>query len=172
MVTQGKIAWLLALLILGCSKDETLMLPKRPYTGDEIKINGIYCSIDSSYGSVHTFFLYRDGTILKGDAFNLSQFEEKLDYMSTQEWNLGIKKYRHRWGHFTVEGTRFTWESWVPPSGGGFPTYVYEGTILNDTTIAMERNRHSRSGKWNPFVYTYRLHQIRSKPDSLNRFTN
>lgn len=59
----------------------------------------------------------------------------------------------------------------MPVSGGGFPTYVFEGQGVNDTTIQLERTRHSQSRKWESYNKVFHMKKIEKKPDSTNRFT-
>lgn len=175
MVAYRSILFILILGLMGCKdpfKNDTLSLPKQVYMGDELKTEGVYVYSDSVSGYSDSFFLYRNGVFLIGEGFQMVDYDKVMRKMSSVEWSLSVKNSISRWGRFIVVGDRFTYEYWMPISGGGYPTYTFDGRILNDTTIQMERMRRSHSKDWQSNARIFHLHKIANKPDSTNRFTN
>lgn len=167
---------LFALVLLGltllsaCKKhweDDKLNISRESYTGNQLRIDGYYLTGNAILG---IYIFYENGTLLVGDSFNVDNLAAKEAEMQSDEWQAHVKKYKYRWGAFTVRGNEITYERWVPPSGGGFPTFTWKGTITSDTEFVMTSLRDNRKGKTEAINEVYRFVEFEPKPDSTNPF--
>ena len=145
---------------------EDLTLPKRPYTGDELRIDGYYyydyLPVDSEE-YVHTYFLYENGIILDGGITDEDEF-------TTQEWIDHVKKYRHRWGLFNIDGDNIVFERWMPRSPAQPVVFIHQGKILNDTTFHISSMSRLDGSDKREVDRTYHFKQFSPKPNSTNKY--
>ncbi|MFC3199508.1 hypothetical protein ACFOET_17960 [Parapedobacter deserti] len=154
----------------GCKKhweDDKLQIARESYTGDQLRIDGFYVKGNTI---LSIYVLYENGILLVGDSFDANELEARAAEMQTSEWQAVTKKCKFCWGAFTVRGDEIMYERWVPPSGGGFPTFTWKGTITSDTEFVMTSLRDNRKGKTEAINEVYRFVEFEHKPDSTNPF--
>lgn len=170
--TSIALAFLGLITLSGCKKhweDDKLNIARESYTGDQLRIDGYYLTGNTILG---IYIFYENGILLVGDSFNADKLAAKEAEMQTDEWQAHVKKYKYRWGAYTIRGNEITYERWVPPSGGGFPTFTWKGTITSDTEFVMTSRRDNRKGKTEAINEVYRFVEFEHKPDSSNPFVN
>ncbi len=175
-----KYLFLLSMLLsisCACSKllfgSEELTLPKQPYTGNELRIDGYYYyKYYPGENEVYyaTYFLYENGIILEGDAVNENRIPELENKFKTLEWHNSIKKYKAGWGLFTIDGDKILFEKWYPNSPGQPKVYIREGKILNDTTFHITASYRPDGSKRSEEDEVYHFKPFSPKPDSTNNF--
>ena len=166
------------LSLTGCEKlsepDDELSLEKRPYQGDEFRLDGYYyiqASFNSEFGDA--YFFYRDGVCLHIGGWS-ETLEELDDYVTAVAFE--SNRYQSRisnWGVFQVEGQTLKFERWYPTSSGGFPAFVNEGTILNDSTFHITNFYNLEGGRRTEVESRDKFYYFRAfspKPDSTNQF--
>ncbi|WP_257670025.1 hypothetical protein [Parapedobacter tibetensis] len=159
-------------LLSGCKKhweDDQLSIARESYSGDQLRIDGYYVKGNTI---LSIYVLYDNGILLVGDSFYADELESRAAKMQTTEWQAVTKKCKYCWGAFTIRGNEITYERWVPPSGGGFPTFTWKGTITSDTEFVMTSRRDNRKGKTEAINEVYRFVEFEPKPDSTNPFVN
>ncbi len=161
------IEMVMILTIFSCSKDEfkddELTLKKKPYTGNQLRINGYYCQNAPNIEWTRVFFFYNNGIILQSYIENATgNFEIVTNYS------------KNRYGVFEINSNIIRFEKWYPSSGfEGLHAYVSEGTILNDTTFVINVSYRMKKGKKTEVEAeneTYHFKQFSPKPDSTNSF--
>ena len=150
--------------------DDTLSIQRRPYVGNQLRIDGYYYrSIDDR---LTVYFLYQNGTILYGSGFPIDEQKEQEDKYKTTEWQSLVKKSKYRWGVFAIEGNIMQFERWYP-SEPPLEAYVREGEILNDTTFTIIQSYRVVDGQKTEVKEreeTYHFKEFSPKPDSTNGF--
>jgi hypothetical protein len=173
----------LLILIIGmlfipnsCSKtsfsDDELSLEKRPYTGNQLRIDGYYYSMDDN-GVFNVHFFYKNGIALYGYG-GWSNFENAEEEFILQEWIELRRKSKTGWGVFQIEDDDIGFEMWYPSSGGGVPAYIRSGKILNDTTFRITKSWRSAEGTDNVQIKNelYHFKPFSPKPDSTNVYVD
>ncbi len=152
--------------------DDKLTLEKKPYIGNQLRIDGYYYKMDISSNTIGvTYFFYEDGTLLHGGGWPYEdQFEGLEASFRIENWYNIIKKHKLAWGIFQVEWNEISFERWYPSSGGPSPAYVRSGVILNDTTFVITKSIRSKTGEENELNETYHFKEFFPKPDSTNSF--
>ena len=157
------------LLLFACKNDEFSM-QKEPYTGTHFRIDGYYYL---DYGNPATRiinFFYRDGTMLSVGAVYVSDLDSVENSYRNGEWYRIYSEHILRWGIFTVNGSVIKHEKWYHSSGGGWPAYVSEGVILNDTTYKINSIYRPLTGERLADNAVYHFKQFSPKPDSTNTY--
>ncbi|MDR2039056.1 MAG: hypothetical protein LBQ60_14125 [Bacteroidales bacterium] len=152
------------------SSDDKLTLERADYNGNELRINGYYYKKDSKHPQISVFFLYKNGLILYGSAFDIDYTNEMEERY--RNGNYGNNSEKYYWGVFQIEGNKIKYEKWVP-SEGPFSAFTYEGVILNDTTFVINKSYRMENGqktKISELDWEYHFKQFSPKPDSTNRF--
>jgi hypothetical protein len=147
--------------------DEKLTLPKTPYVGNELQIDGYYYEIHNNLTSV--YFLYRDGIILyvySHQDKNLDKIE--IEMLNNNMYNDNKKGDKASWGVFLIDGNTIQFERWDASTGGGLPTIKCSGYIENDTTFHITRTYSSETKKEYLVDLTYHFKPFAHKPDSTN----
>lgn len=160
-----------------CSKfflgDENLTLPKQPYTGKELRIDGYYYyKYYPNEAEVYydTYILYENGVILNGGAVNENEISRLENDFKSRSWQDAVKKYRDGWGVFVINDSRISFERWYPNSPGQPKVYVREGTILNDTTFHITVSYRPDGSRRREKDEVYHFKQFSPKPDSTNTY--
>lgn len=154
----------------GCKKhreDDRLRITRQNYSGDQLRIDGYYITGNTILSS---YIFYGNGVLLAGDSFYAEEQESIEAAMQSSEWQAGAKKCKYCWGAFTISGDQITYERGVPPSGGGFPTFTWKGTITSKTEFVMTSRRDNRKSKTETINEVYRFMEFEHKPDSINPF--
>lgn len=148
---------------LGLCSDDELQLTKTSFTGNELRINGIYhANFDNGTGTALVVF-YSNGvfcTRVKNET-TLSEIEAEImdgSFYSEQ------KNLKGCWGLYTVNGTSITTDSWKVTQGCK-PTIQLEGSIINDSTLQIGNLLFKDNTE-----LTYHFKEFDPKPDSLNSF--
>lgn len=150
------------LLLTSCDKafkDDELTMDKKPYLGNELKLNGYYYDINPNTNGIgEAVLLYRDGTMLfcggSGEEENPFDFIDNL--LASSDFINHAQAHKFYWGVFQINDTQLQYERWYQ-SDGGLPVGHSEGTILNDSTFIVDDE-----------VFHFRYYT--PKPDSLNDF--
>ena len=166
MINFLKIITIFCMIILCGCKDEELSLKRTPYTGNELRIDGYYYR---KIPDLEIRFFYRNGIVRYGGG-GYSSFEELDNCILNHQIVDGSSKTD--WGVFLINGNTIKFEMWYPPSGGGTPTYIREGEILNDTTFHITESYRSDGSERSEKNEMYHFRQFYPKPDSTNKFIN
>lgn len=153
------------------SKDDKLSLGKRPYTGNQLKVNGFYYYIfENKIYDIHLF--YKNGVVADyGSGLNSMDFNKVAEYLGKA--NETVQRTKYSWGLFLVEGNDIKMEQWHPSSGGPFPAYVRAGKIINDTTFHILESYRMKEGQKTDVTAlneVYYFHEFSPKPDSTNNY--
>jgi hypothetical protein len=150
--------------------DDELTLEKRPYVGNQLRIDGYYYLLDD-YGINATYFFYQNGIIIHRGGWISNNLEELEHNFETINWN-EIKDNKLKWGVFQVDGNEILFERWYPSSGGPTPAYIRSGEILNDTTFLITKSVRPKTGEEKELNEVYHFREFSPKPDSTNIFIN
>lgn len=157
---------------MGCNKlspDGELSLQRTPYTGNELKINGYYYNISKDYLDQDFFsiyFLFRNGIIRYGgsNTFTLEEYEKKVI-------NSNIVEGKAVWGVFRIDRNIIKYESWYSaPSGKGYPVFIKEGKILNDSTFHITVSYRTDGSDRIEEDELYHFKPFSVKPDSISKW--
>ncbi|HEB61516.1 MAG TPA: hypothetical protein ENI82_00035 [Bacteroidetes bacterium] len=163
------------MLLVSCSvfKDGIISLNRKDFNGTNLKIDGyFYRNLKSDIPSINIYFFYRNGVALYGRATPISELTQVEETYISGEFDALSQKSKTGWGVFEIKGTRISFETWEPSSGGPVETVVRSGEILNDTTFVIEKFFNNYDGKTSVGNDTFYFHQFSPKPDSTNTFIN
>lgn len=160
------------LLLVACEKElHKLTMPKAPYTGNQLRIDGYYYSNPNSDNSMGIAVFYRDGVCVHMFASptreDIPDFVEN-DILNNKPFMSRLWKTPTNIGVFQVDSESLEFEIWE--SVYDITTFTYFCEIVNDTTFVLSEwvdNDHNKSHIVNT---TYRFVQFSPKPDSTNRF--
>jgi hypothetical protein len=155
----------LLILIFSCSRwifDEKLTLPRKDYTGNELKTNGYYYIFYSNRNHAAVFFLYKNGIILLegGYSQNLNDIEKEIPK--------GNFKSKDHWGVFIVNGNIIQYENWIGSTGIRVCISKFTGYIVNDTTIHFTEIYNSEFKRTRYIDEVWHFKEYSPKPDSTN----
>ena len=151
-------------------KDEELTLVRKPYLGNELRIDGYYYHMSLNSNTFDdTYCFYRDGTVvwLSGTPPGVSPFvhmEEVLNY-----YNGGAPVYKTDFGLFQINDSTIAINHWWP-NEGYLPAYLLEGIILNDTTFLINSSTHVKTGEIREGHRVFHFQAFSPKPDSTNTY--
>jgi len=150
-------------------KNDKLSLPKQPYNGNELRIDGYYYNIYYEQ-KIRTYFFYNDGTLLHDGAGHdfdkLDEYEQSINLKTATEKR---GKMQLLWGVYAIDGNVIKFERWYPDQPC-YPSYVREGIILNDTTFHIIKSYRSNGSEMSTENSVYHFKQFSPKPDSTNSF--
>ena len=150
--------------------DDELTLEKRPYTGNQLRIDGYYYS---KFRDIYViYFFYRNGVLFSGGHVfesELKKYEQK--YQDGSFWD-DKKDNKLYWGLYNIDSNDIMIEKWYPSSGGGMPVYLHSGEILNDTTFLITKSVRPKTGEEKELNEVYHFREFSPKPDSTNIFIN
>lgn len=165
-IFKSIIALCITILFLSC-KDEDLLLPKTPYTENELRINGYYYNYPESNKTKICFF-YKNGIMLNFISYfsttNLSIIDDEISEMY-EKW----KNEKMIWQIFLIQENKIQWSGWSTSVGGGLPTFRCVGNILNDSTFCITKSINSDGAEFDKNEI-YHFRQFAPKPDSTNNF--
>lgn len=155
-----------------CQKRYDLGIPRIPYTGNELKINGYYYSFDTLGRNTSTprididiILFYRNGIVMKhsveADGTDTLQLIEGHLHSMPTEWML---KTSSGFGTFVILNNTLQLSYWG--KAWDYDSFRYDALILNDSTFITKGffiNNQSRTD-WNGQIYHFK--QYSPKPDS------
>jgi hypothetical protein len=155
-------------------KDDELQLNRENYTGSQLRIDGYYHEQKPIDSKGNSFFFFRNGILLYGYSFSKNeQGDFEINWKNGQYENL-VKQNKENWGVFVIDGNNIKFEKWYPSNSGYLPSFVKEGSIINDSTfIITSFYRLTKKGKkreYEEINETYRFVEFSPKPDSTNNF--
>jgi hypothetical protein len=142
------------------TEDEKLTLGKRPYSGNEIRLDGCYISEPTHNGYCSYMFFYANGILFNlGDVANINNLDEfSKNAIDSQ------KNYKLCWSVFHIENHDLITQGWQE-GGWIYVQYVIKNKtyiILNDTTLYENVENNDTT-----FLHFKRFSP---KPDSTNIF--
>ena len=165
---------LLSLFLLGsCEKLFTwdkFVLPKTQYNGTQLRVDGYYyMSEDGIYRRTYCF--YRNGCLLEMGSSSKTSLKEtdahiKREYLDRNDHS-SQKEY---WGLFVIEDNTIRFEHYIMNQGLRKEAYIWEGTILNDSTFHITSSHRSNGSDRTERNEMYHFRQFSPKPDSTNNF--
>jgi hypothetical protein len=165
-------------LFCNCSKDnlwkdDELSIPKTPYLGNELRMNGYFYHPYGTPEKLTIYFFYKDGTILlAGDHYEMNNRVEFEQSFTTNEFIEKRRNIKYCWGVFKIEGNNIRFERWYP-SEKPYKSYIREGIIMNDTTFQINTSYRMVNGKKTELASEneiYHFRQFSPKPDSTNQY--
>ncbi len=151
-------------------QDEHLSISKDPYLGNDLRLEGYYHAHIQDF--IQVYFFYRDGTLLNCGYFPAHQLPQKEQMFQSEIFDETIKKYKYRWGTFSIDNQHIEFENWYasePP----LKVFGKEGKILNDSIFVISKFFQVENGTK---ILLEELHEIfhfrefSPKPDSINAF--
>ena len=144
------------LLCLGCGKQK-FELKRQDYTANNFRIDGFYYNENVRY----IYFFYKNGVIMHSGYMENQSISDIEKYFNSYENYKKMYEVPYYWGVFIVEGKTIKLERWISSDGGGYPNLRFNGTVVNDTTLLIDKPSGTN---------TYNFHQFSPKPDSTNKF--
>lgn len=153
------------------SKSDSLTMIKRPFNGNQLRIDGYYYQLyNNQYFDAMIF--YQDGTIITPggvkesiedmDNYITNSFLKKEDYKNVMYW----------WGVFIIDNNNISFEMWYP-SEAPYKAFISEGKIINSTTFLITKRYRLVNGMQTNIKEIndeYHFKQFSPKPDSTNNF--
>jgi len=158
---------------LNCSvlngPDDSLTLSKRPYIGNDLRLDGYYYHLNPD-GYIDIEFLYENGICLDGSHVSPAGLPQLEEWFANGNYYQTAIQYKIGWGVFQIDSNAIQYEDWVPSDGGPLPVFRNSGVILNDTTFhILESERVNGANKGNVDL-VYHFKQFSPKPDSANPY--
>ena len=175
MVKKLFILTIALLALMGCRMEDdvyqNLDMPRRPYTGKELRTDGYYFSGYIHKNKMGTLMLFRNGVCMF-TYFN-NMYDELNLYVENHIWGSStyVDKVRNtpdNIGVFSVSGNVLEFQLLL--HGGGTRTKNYTGEILNDTTLRLKRSRYNLGGTVEDIDELYYFKPFSHKPDSTSSF--
>jgi hypothetical protein len=141
-------------------EDEELILSREDYTGNQLKLDGIYYKEDVDTTKVIRYALYHNGLVRY---LSISPKERIFE-----DFPDGSRK--SNWGVFLIEGDNITIEKWSPGPAANYVGFTRKGVILNDTTFQILERYFNKSGEGIAVNDIYHFVPFSPKPDSTNIF--
>ena len=148
--------------------DDELSLPLKPYTGNQLRIDGYYYCIGYD-GSIYSAYIFYNNGVLRYGGGVKSTIEEMDDYLRKYLDSYPYSTVKYWWGVFVIEGDVIKFERWYP-SERPYKAFVREGIILNDTTFHITKSYRSNGTNVSVKDEVYHFRQFSPKPDSTNNF--
>jgi hypothetical protein len=143
--------------------DDRLSLQKKPYNGNELKIDGYYYLPDIS-GNITIYFFFRNGILLYGTGALPSELPNLEKSFKDGQFYSEAKDDKTFWGVFNIDSQNIQFDKWYSDDIGPLRTSISSGKILNDTTFYI-----SNSSLGNEYE-TFHFKQFSPKPDSITQF--
>ena len=166
--------------LLGCSKsrdsikDDILSIPKTPYIGKQLRIDGYYYTINKYDNTFDIMFFYKNGVIMDaGGGFKINQSEDYESKFANGSFYERVKGDKTSWGLFSIQIDQMQFEHWYSSSGGPKHAYVRSGKILNDSTFHITESYRMQDGNKTELSAkdeVYHFKKFSPKPDSVNVF--
>ena len=177
MVTRILILFIVFISIISCTdRFLDLNLEMKPYSGNQLRIDGYYYANSSSYFAGNYYevaVFYRNGfcinTHVQFKDIELENRHDTLDYIENKillNKNL-IKNLLNDPTHigvFEIQENAIEFETW---EGREF-TFLRYGSILNDTTFVINKRIRHPDGEKFDINFKYRFVEFSPKPDSIS----
>lgn len=149
---------------LNLCEDDNLSMPKTTFTGNQLRIDGIYHATFENDSSFALLVFYANGLFLTSTETNtsLSAIEAQMIDGSFYEKK---KNAKTNWGLYQVDNG-LTTEGWKK-TPGCYPALQLTGEIINDSTITIGNLMLKDN-----LSLTYHFKSFQPKPDSTNCFIN
>ena len=154
-----------------CSKDDKeFLMEAKPYTGNELKINGYYYKKYINEKSLVIIF-YANGVQFGGQGYPIPSTEIEST-LRDPEFIKKSRNYKDNWSPYEISNhvLRFEFYDYFIPVT--WRTCIAHCEILNDTTFNIETITFSKTGKnineSSDFLGEYHFKQFSPKPDSTN----
>lgn len=121
--------------------------------------NEKYCGIIILYGNS----LVKRGILLK------DKISDNLDE-SINRFSQLSKESKTSYGIYNITDNDIYIESWSPSSGGSLKTIINRGKIVSNESFEIHYMHSNYGDGGRETNVVYKLHPIRNKPDSANRF--
>jgi hypothetical protein len=153
-------------------QDDVLSIPRVPYNGTELRIDGYYYVVGKDGWYYAPLFFYRNGILhdVKRGYSPDSMEDSVAAYLKSDTYFTIARNNKTTWGVFTIKGDKIQLEKWYPTSGGARWAYVRSGTIIDDTTFRTEKSMRSDGSDSEEENFYYHFKQFSPKPDSTNSF--
>lgn len=153
------------------SKDDFLTIPKTPYTGSQLRLDGYYYQKwDNGLKFRRIIFLYNNGVVFRvGESGDLKDMD---NYAVKSLHGMDYSAKKGFWGVFLVKDNKIAYERWVGTERG-YMVYKEEGYIKNDTTFVMTEVSRMKQGvktDTKKIEDVYHFQSFSPKPDSANNF--
>lgn len=150
---------------IGLCKDEELPLNKIAYSGNQLKIDGVYIAepLTNDTNLSEIFILYSNGVLILWDYELTENLEESISSFSGNS--------KSHWGIFNINNTKIEIAHWIP-NQCKYPSILRTGDITNDSTFVI-KSITKKDGKKitsSNVNLVYHFKQFNSKPDSTNVF--
>ena len=163
----------IAVTSASCQKRHELGIPRIPYTGDELRINGYYYSPaeigengDTLTKEIMIIIFFRNG-ISMIQPVNLPQRADSIQTIIDAlralptEWMLRTSS---GYGTFSISDVTLNMSFWL--KDWDYLCYQYEAKILNDSTFMIKSYSTSKSNDKKRYKRIYYFKQYSPKPDS------
>ena len=181
MIKSGLLFFVIIALSAGsCSKNNIpVPLTKVEYTGNQLRTDGYYYSVDEDY--LYVTVLYRDGFCIQPctkitNVFGLDTLNHIDNLLQNNNYISRLKDFPMQIGVFKINDIVIEIEIWNDAGriigGDVLNTFSYYGKILNDTTFFVYKSVDNEDDKTYTEDLTYHFVKYDSKPDSTNRFIN
>jgi hypothetical protein len=160
---------LIFISIISCEKwykDDGFTFKKKPYYGNELRIDGIYYK----YGIndlVLCYILYSDGV-----SFSTNWYVIKNDFDSilfSDNFKTVFKRNNlYSWGLFLIDSSKIKFEHYATKDDLNRRVYIKSGRILNDTTFLITDYMHYDGEDKEKLNDTFHFRLFSPKPDSSN----
>lgn len=169
MVRIKTFSIVLSIFLVASCLDQKIGLKYEKQQKIPIRIDGYYYHSPSGIDSIITVvdLFYSNGICLNIGGVKSQDLNIVDDYIKN---NLVFKKSKIGWGVFNIDQKQIQFERWLAPSGGGFPTGVFRGEIINDSTFFINSLFDSSLKKHFKEKTIYHFREYSHKPDSTNNF--
>jgi hypothetical protein len=165
------ICLLFIIVICSCNskeKDELLTIPFKPYTGNDLKLNGYYYYTDTQnqVPLTRVYFLYQSGVVIYAGSFQSKNLNEIEKQFATND---NYKQSKVWWGVFNINPPAIVVEQWNGGSGGKNLVIKQSAKIINDSTFIVDLINWQDGRQFNA-NQTFHFQPFSPKPDSTNSF--
>jgi hypothetical protein len=160
---------------LSCQKVLDLSIPKTPYTGNELRIDGYYYSTEGESGEGTKrnplyHFTYLEICLLNRNGISIfycpaiEEGEDTLQAIHKSLQDPPRDNYPYGYGTYIIEGNRISISHWR--KGWHWFAYQTDGIILNDTTFVTLKEYMVGERKQDRYVKVFHFKKYSPKPDS------
>ena len=152
-------------------KDENLTLKKRPYIGNELRLDGFFYEEGVDDGYYIEGFFYQNGILLNsGGFYTENELNDLRNSIISGYFNSKVKENKYAWGLFVIDSNFIKFERYYNSDAVPKSSYIKYGKILNDSTFIMTKMTRSDGSESKTINETYHFKQFSPKPDSTNKF--
>ena len=163
-------------LFNNCEKiypDDKLSLTKTEYTGQQLKIDGYYYTINKFSNKASVYVFFNNGVLLNvGGGFDLTKSNDIENALSSFAFISKLKQDKTAWGLFIVKSDIIEFEHWYHSGGSQKIVYLKSGIIINDTSFQITSSKRTDGSELRAKNEIYYFKEFSPKPDSTNAFVN